>query len=72
MSTTKPLWAAAVLGFVATQSTSAFAACPKQGCPRGYACVGNPTWSTCVPVDIKPKTKKKGAQNAGPMSVRIN
>jgi hypothetical protein len=72
MLKTKLLGAVAVAGFIAVQCTSALAACPKQGCPRGYACAGNPIWSTCVPVEIKPKPKKKKSVDSAPMSVRTN
>jgi hypothetical protein len=51
------------------QATSALAACPAGGCPKGYACAGNPIYSTCVKVEKKTKPKK---QSAAPMSVRIN
>ena len=71
MLKTKLLGAVAVAGFIAMQSTSALAACPPQGCPKGYACAGNPIYSTCVKVEKKTKPKKS-SQNAGPMSVRVN
>jgi hypothetical protein len=52
----KLISAVAVIGF--TTSTMALAACPPQGCPRGYACAGNPIFSTCVPIgDVKTKQK---------------
>jgi hypothetical protein len=71
MSKTKLLGALAVVGFIAMQSTAALAACPPGGCPKGYACAGNPIYSTCVKVEKKTKPKKN-SENAAPMSVRTN
>ena len=69
MLKSKLFGAVAVVGFIALQSTSALAACPPGGCPKGYACAGNPIYSTCVKVEKKTKPKK---QSAAPMSLRIN
>ncbi len=71
MKRTKLLGAVAAAGFIAMQSGSAHAACPPGGCPKGYACAGNPIYSTCVKVD-KIKTKTKASRDAAPMSVRTN
>ena len=56
-----------VLGTTLILSSIAQAACPPKGCPRGYACAGNPIWSTCVPVEKKSKTKTSALTNASPV-----
>ena len=72
MKRTKLLGALAVAGFIAMQSGSAHAACPPGGCPKGYACAGNPIYSTCVKIDTIKTKPKKTSRDAAPMSVRTN
>ena len=62
----KMFGAAIVLGSTMILSSIAQAACPAGGCPKGYACAGNPIWSTCVKVEKK-KTKTSSATNASPV-----
>lgn len=53
----KLLGAAVAIGFSVALSGAAQAACPPGGCPKGYACAGNPIYSTCVKVGKKVKSK---------------
>jgi hypothetical protein len=61
------MFGAAVIGSTLVFSTIAQAACPAEGCPKGYACAGNPIYSTCVKVEKKTKTKTSSATNASPV-----
>ena len=66
MKLSKMFGAAIVLGSTLVLSSIAQAACPAGGCPKGYACAGNPIWSTCVKVEKK-KTKTSSAAHASPV-----
>ena len=65
MKLTKMFGAAIILGSTFVLSGIAQAACPPGGCPKGYACAGNPIYSTCVKVEKK--TKSNTRANASPV-----
>ncbi len=64
MKISKMFGAAIILGSTFVLSSIAQAACPAGGCPKGYACAGNPIWSTCVKVE---KKKINSSSNASPV-----
>ena len=64
MKISKMFGAAIILGSTFVLSSIAQAACPAGGCPKGYACAGNPIWSTCVKVE---KKKTSSSTNASPV-----
>jgi len=66
MKVSKMFGAAIIVGSTFVLSSIAQAACPAGGCPKGYACAGNPIWSTCVKVEKKVKASTRA--NASPVT----